>query len=607
MAAFAVALCAGFSQVRAQDVTLRDNGATVTLANGYVTAAVTKSNAKVTSLIYRGRQMVNTASNGYIYFSMDGGASYEQPSGCVYSVRTGTADMVDISLKRIWNRSPHAFDIDVHYVLRRGDSGLYVYAVLDHPSSYPVTSVGEWRMVWKLPSDLLERIYVDDLRNWQMPSANDFRNAQRTSIAEVVLLTTGVRAGKYDCKYEFSANYWDLGTYGHASDTNQIGAWLVFGSHEFFNDGPTKNDLTSADRIIHVHFGMNHYNGSGIRVAAGETWRKMFGPYLLYLNYCPDGGDACWADAQARAQAEQAAWPYDWLTGNGEYPLASGRGTVTGQFVVNDTLKPDVSGAGAWVGLAQPAPGGNWQFESKRYQYWVQADVDGSFSIPNVRPGAYTLYAFTTGAVGEYSMANVTVTAGGTTALGALIWNVPHPGSSIAWEIGVPDRTAKEFWHGSTDYYEPFLWEQFSTEFANPLEYNVDSSDWTTDWNYVHSAYKVGATRSPWKWRINFNLPSVPRSGNATLTLAFASANSARVDIFVNDESDRGLITRLYPSVSGGNALIREGIHAKYGVNYVSIPVSRLRMGANTITLVEGRVTGDADHVMYDYVSLELP
>src|SRR5258708_1637051 len=461
----------------AQDVSLTDQGATVTLANGYLTATITKSNAKVTSLIYQGHQMVNTSSNGYIYFSMDGGAGYEQPSGCIYSVTTLTADMADISLRRVWSGTPHAFDIEIHYVLRRGDSGVYAYVLLDHPAGYPATGVSEWRMVWKLASDLVEKIYVDGLRNWQMQSAYDFQQAEPTSIAEVVRLTTGVRAGKYDSKYEYSANYWDLGTWGHASDVNNIGAWLVFGGHEFFNDGPTKNDLTSADRIIHVHFGMNHYNGSSTSVAAGEAWKKMYGPYLIYLNSCPAGADACWADAQARAQADQASWPFSWLRGNAEYPQDPDRGTVTGSFLVQDPLKPDLTGAGAWVGLAQPDTEGNWQFESKRYQYWVNADAAGNFSIPHVRPGTYTLYAFTTGAVGEYSTTDIAVTAGGTTSLGALTWTVPHPGSSIAWEIGVPDRTAPEFRHGS-DYFEPFLWEQLPSELPNPLEYTVAVDDW---------------------------------------------------------------------------------------------------------------------------------
>src|SRR5258708_33001211 len=104
----------------AQDVSLTDQGATVTLANGYLTATITKSNDKVTSLIYQGHQMVNTSSNGYIYFSMDGGAGYEQPSGCIYSVTTLTADMADISIRPVSSGPPPGFHIDIRYVLRPG-------------------------------------------------------------------------------------------------------------------------------------------------------------------------------------------------------------------------------------------------------------------------------------------------------------------------------------------------------------------------------------------------------------------------------------------------------------------------------------------------------
>ena len=110
---------------------------------------------------------------------------------------------------------------------------------------------------------------------------------------------------------------------------------------------------------------------------------------------------------------------------------------------------------------------------------------------------------------------------------------------------------------------------------------------------------------SAWPWQINFNLDLVPDSGDAILTLAFAGTKSARMDVYVNDGTNP--LTRFYPEVSGGNALVREGIHAKYGVHYVSIPVSMFRPGANSITLLQGRYTGFFDHVMYDYLSLEMP
>jgi rhamnogalacturonan endolyase len=590
------------------EVTLTDNGTTVTLANGIVTATIGKNNGQITSMKLGTLETVS----GNVYYSMDGGSSYQQPGPCVYSMTTLTADMADLSFFQVYTNQSHAFDIDIHYVMRSADSGVYSYAVLSHPASYPATSVGEWRTVWKHPRDgdnfRFENIYVDDLRHWQGPSAFDMANASTTPIAEVAYLNTGVRANTYFGKYDYSAEYNKIGTWGHASSVNQAGVWVVLGSFEFLNDGPTKQDLTLSEAYTLLHYGRNHYGGSGTSVAAGESWSKIYGPWLLYMNSCPASADDCWTDAKARVQTEQAAWPYPWLTTNGNYPQDSGRGTVSGALSVSDPLKPSLGGANAWVGLAQPNPGGNWQNESKRYQYWVQADSAGSFSIPHVRPGTYTLYAFVTGAVGEYSRADVTVSAGATTSLGTVSWNVLHPGNSIAWEIGVPDRSAAEFWHGS-DYFQAFLYNNFANEFPNPLNYTVGTSNWATDWNYVHSAYIVDGVNNQWPWTITFNLASVPASGNATLTLAWASTNSAAEQVFVNDpDMVNRPLADFYPSVGGGNALIREGIHAKYGVDYVSIPVSLLRQGANTITLLQRRgISGTANHVMYDYINLELP
>ena len=596
------------------NVTLTVGSSTVTLANGVVTAVIEKSTGKVTSYLFNGTQMLDTS--GLIYFSMDGGSSYEQPGNCIYSATVNMTDMVDISCKVTWasyTNRVHAFDIDIHYVLRRGDSGLYAYAVLSHPASYPATGVGEWRMVWKLPHSStqwsFERVYVDALRNWNWGTYSDFVNADPTSIAEVVRLTSGVRAGQYDCKYQYAAEYQQIGCWGHASDSNKKGVWMVLGGYDYLNDGPVHTDLTLAESYNLIHFGRNHYNGSSTSVAAGEEWSKIYGPYLLYCNSTTtnaSAGNTLWADAKAQVQAEIAAWPYPWLTTNTNYPVAAQRGAVSGRFLVNDSFNPALTGSNAWIGLAQPDAGGNWQFESKRYQYWVHADSNGNFTIPHVRPGNYTLYAWTVGAVGEFTRANVTVTAGATNALGNITWTVPHTGGYLAWEIGIPDRTAAEFRHGSTDYWRAFLWEDYSSEFSNPLEYTIGVSNPATDWNYAQPGYLVGTNWSGWKWRVNFNLPSVPASGNATLVIAWAGNDHARMQFYVNDETTQ-FGANHYPPNGGGNALIREGIHAKYGVSSISIPVSRLRVGSNTITLLQGRSTTASDHVMYDYLSLEMP
>ena len=604
----------GGSPAGGANVSLATTSTTATLSNGIITAVIQKSSGKVSSYLLNGTQMVDPANP--IYYSMDGGASYEQPSNCVYSVTTQTSDMVDLSFKRTWNSTSgykHVFDIELHYVLRRGDTGIYAYAILDHPAAYPAASVGEWRIVWKLPRSSttfnFERAYIDDLRHWEMPSYYDYQNASPTGIAEIVKLNTGVMAGKYDGKYTYSARYSEIGTWGHASNISKKGVWFVLGGHDYFNDGPTHQDLTSSESYILMHFGRNHYGGSGTSVAAGEAWRKMYGPFLLYCNATTattDPGDVLWADAKAQVEAEKAAWPYSWLA-TSDHPVASARGAVTGRLLINDPLKPSVSGAHAMVGLAAPEEThGNWQQQSKGYQYWVKADSSGNFTIPAVRPGSYTLYAFTDGVVGEFSKTNIAVTSGGTNAQGNITWNIVNPGTSIAWEIGVPDRTAKEFRHGN-DYFTPYLWDVYPQDFPNPLVYNVGTSSPATDWNYVHSNYSgsTPGTTTAWNWDVNFNLPAVPRTGDATLTVAFAGAQYPRVFLYINGETTA--FTRLSPTISGGNALLRQGIHAKYSYVRIPIPVSRLRQGSNTFRFNFTGDSGFSPNVMYDYLSLHLP
>ena len=157
----------------------------------------------------------------------------------------------------------------------------------------------------------------------------------------------------------------------------------------------------------------------------------------------------------------------------------------------------------------------------------------------------------------------------------------------MLWEIGYPDRTAAEFRHGS---------------------------NWTNDWNYVQTAYFVNGTANNMVWHIKFNLPGVPASGNATLNIAWAGAYDAAIQIFVNDPGMTSAPladfhpTISFPSGDHANTLIRQGIHDKYGIDHIAIPVSYLVAGTNTVTLVQRRaVTDTVSYVMYDYLDFELP
>jgi hypothetical protein len=60
-----------------------------------------------------------------------------------------------------------------------------------------------------------------------------------------------------------------------------------------------------------------------------------------------------------------------------------------------------------------------------------------------------------------------------------------------------------------------------------------------------------------------------------------------------------------YPPIGGGNAFLRQSNHAKYTAKVVDIPMSKLRVGTNTITMLMPSTSNVANHIMYDYLSLE--
>jgi hypothetical protein len=526
---------------------LREYSDYVVLNNGPLVATIDKNTSNILSLKVNGVETINTSGNKkYAYYDFTTSYGFETMFGMTMEVVQDTTDIVEVAFKRPYTPAiGHVTpcDADIHYVLKKGDRGLYTYSVLEHEAAYPAFDLGSWRQVlWIAPKDsdnyLCEKIYVDTVKHWQMPSLYDFANASATGIAEIVKLNTGVRAGKYDGKYEYSTPLWEVPAYGHASDVNGIGTWMVFGSHEYFSEGPTYHDLNAAAGIIHVCMNGVHYNSGGINIPQGEYWRKLYGPYLIYFSDKPTG-DENWADARARAVQEKAEWPYSWLH-HPAYPQAAERGTVSGRLIINDPYKRSVKGQNAWVGVTQITnEQGQWQFECKTYHYWVKTDATGRFSIPNVRPGTYTFTGYTDGETGEYQLQNVVVTAGDTTRLGRRIWTIDRSKGRLLWEIGVPNRSSKEFRLGDFDYCEGFVQDKFRVTFPNPIEYNVTDNNWDSTLCYAHTSYPdTDSTRAPWKWRIHFTLPdAIPDSGNATLTIAYASADHANQYLYVNDES----------------------------------------------------------------------
>ena len=576
----------------------------------------------------------HTAIYYYIYPDSTGDA--------VYLNTTTSSTNIDLGYLRAYNPAVHnvAADAELHYSLGKRNTGLYCYLILKHPASFAVytnnLNVSFIQCIWPTAHDntnfLCENQYLDDFTRYGLATngVNQKRNGLQPNFwdvyhtiavtnfpKEVVQYTTGVFAGSTNGKYSYTLDYPKISTFGMASDTNKLGLWYVSGGHEYQNNGPTACEYAGGIGGLLLYEPLiAHYANTGLTVSSNANWTKIYGPWLLYFNSASNGA-ACWADSKNQALAEQSAWPYAWLT-NGVYQKKNQRASVSGKLVINDPLRPQASAAGAWVGLAAPDDGtenasDNWQFQSDGYQFWTQCAADGSFTLPPVTTfspyggnASYKLYAYcggTNGSVGEFQTGPFTFAPGTVTNLGTLTWTVPHAGSQVLWEIGYPDRTAAKFRHGD-EYGIPGLWLRFTNEFSNPLEYYIASNNWATAFNFCQTIDFMST--APWKWHLNFNLPSV-KQGTYWLNIAYAAADSIQV-IRVNNDS--GIVKTFRPDngTPSGDTYLRQGIHSKYTVAHVPIPSTLLNVGANVITLDQeyhsdhGRVS-----FMYDYVNFEAP
>jgi rhamnogalacturonan endolyase len=325
-----------------------------------------------------------------------------------------------------------------------------------------------------------------------------------------------------------------------------------------------------------------------------------------------------------------------------DYPHKEGRGTVTGQLVLNDPQTATTKLPNLTVGLAHPDYGGgrmvDWAHDAKFYQFWNDGGEDGKFTIGNVRPGSYTLHAFADGVLGEFTNYNITVAAGGSLDLGKLEWKPVRYGRQI-WEIGYPDRTGGKFYKGDGSNYWLWGWcVRYPLLFPNDITYTIGKSDYHKDWFFEQvphgqstawlnpgakdpanqrfgwvkseslASYPQTDTTGPWRtygrgrattWTIKFSMDKAA-AGQAALRIALAGADGdGGLAIAVNGRN----VGVLRPVAT--NALrynTDKGVWREYVQKF---DATLLAPGENQIqlTVPAGELTTG---VVYDYLRLEL-
>jgi len=615
----AALLCPPAKSQATHPVTIEEDGDTVRLDNGIVAATIKKDNANLLSLKLHGLELISKGQ-GYwnVYGKTPGQKSTQDKPGP--SVTRVTEDpkhnggkLGEVALRFAYKGQPNAvpLDIEIRYALRQGDAGIYGWTLLNHAPSFPPFNIEVSTVCLKLNPDVFDFLSVDSRRQKEMITGEDWIHGQPLNLKEARRMTTGIHKGEPEHKYDYAATFSETPAYGWSSSKQKVGIWVVNPSFEYINGGPAMGELTGhidikdklpADPTLLFVWHGPHYGGRNVRINAGEQWNKIVGPFFYYLN-TGETHEAMWKDALARAEKEQKAWPYAWAEAPG-FAHAEERGEAGGQLVVKDPQDPKANAAGAWVGLATaPYPGVNdetidWQTDGKFYQYWARADASGRFDIRNARPGAYTLYAYTDGVLGEFSKAHIRIAAGKAAELGQLTWKPVRYGRQ-AWEIGIPNRSAEEFRHGD-HYWQWGLPQLYPEEFPNDVNFVIGKSDFKRDWNYAQPPRPDG--KGGWTgtmWRIQFDMPDVSQ-GAATLRMAICGARGGPVDVSVNGKSIGG--TGELPE---SGVMHRDGIRGREIYRDLRFDAALLTAGTNIIELKK-HARSWVDGVLYDYLRLEI-
>lgn len=554
---------------------------------GWDNAASTTSLGDIMSLVYKGVEYANPAAgtqvnSGFDFLysgvsAVDLKAEMVSATGAATPAATGNGASVtggEFIKLTVTVNSALGGVFKHYYLVKKGESRIYMGTYFtEEPSQHElarfIARVPVARLPYGgdagVPGGLVGGYYPQDLRgtNTTVESADIFGFSSSV---------TDGRAGQTRSKHYSNMRLKDWTTFGGRNGptaaTSTVGLWFTRGKHEGDSGGPFYRSLlqqiTSTTNEVTYMINYGHAQTEGFRTG-------VLNDYVLAFT---DG-------AMPTAMPDTSWFSMMGLTG---YVPASGRGAVSGSGI-----------SGRVAGVPYTVTLSNAQA-----QYWTDANPsDGSFTLPQVRPGNYTLKVHK----GELAVASspVTVSAGSTTPVGTLTiaaGTVPtgtdtteligDPGATAAlWRIGSWDGTPQEFLNG-----DKVTW-------MHPTD--VRMSPWVVP-TYVVGSSTAAAHFPAYQWKdvnnartITFRLTRAQAAAlpkGLTIRIGTtADFNGARPQISVNGWTSA--IPAAPPQATAKTRNLTTGSYRGFNRLYrYDVPLSQLVVGTNT--LVVNVVSGTA-------------
>src|SRR5690625_1272961 len=239
--------------------------------------------------------------------------------------------------------------LEVHMALEKDSPGFYYYTIYKYTDDMPDDlGIGQLRYAFSLEDTSYEYFVVDDERGVQKrPTQEQMENSIQLQDTTFLLpdeddpsAEPNFEDGTVYSKYQNISNLEGNNNVFMASN-GEVGVSLIQASKEYFDGGPTKQELTTHDyydgQILLWHEHSGHYGTPDIQPKKG--WEKIYGPFYLYVNEST-GTDAeenvkeMWNDAKRKAEEEKNKWPYKWIS-DPIYAVEE-RSDVSGRLEITD-------------------------------------------------------------------------------------------------------------------------------------------------------------------------------------------------------------------------------------------------------------------------------